>query len=28
FNLADSFIFIGAAMIVLEGFRSEKKEVA
>ena len=26
FNLADSFIFIGAAMIVLEGFRSEKKK--
>ena len=32
FNLADSFIFIGAAMIVLDGFRgeknSEKKEQA
>ncbi|PJG59416.1 signal peptidase II [Aeromonas cavernicola] len=28
FNLADSFIFIGAAMIVLEGFRGEKKEQA
>ncbi len=26
FNLADSFIFIGAAMIVLDGFRSEKKK--
>ena len=26
FNLADSFIFIGAAMIVLEGFRSEKQK--
>ncbi|MDX7674938.1 signal peptidase II [Aeromonas sp. 25-281] len=26
FNLADSFIFIGAAMIVLEGFRGEKKK--
>ena len=28
FNLADSFIFIGAAMIVLDGFRGEKKEQA
>ena len=28
FNLADSFIFIGAAMIVLEGFRSEKQKEA
>ncbi|MEJ6114089.1 signal peptidase II [Aeromonas salmonicida] len=28
FNLADSFIFIGAVMIVLEGFRSEKKKEA
>lgn len=28
FNLADSFIFIGAAMIVLDGFRSEKKKEA
>ncbi|MGL4249974.1 MAG: signal peptidase II [Aeromonas sp.] len=28
FNLADSFIFIGAAMIVLDGFRGEKKESA
>ncbi|MGL5030964.1 MAG: signal peptidase II [Aeromonas sp.] len=27
FNLADSFIFIGAVMIVLEGMRSEKKPV-
>ncbi|WP_421219644.1 signal peptidase II [Aeromonas enteropelogenes] len=26
FNLADSFIFIGAAMIVLDGFRSSKGE--
>ncbi|MDH0476717.1 signal peptidase II [Aeromonas caviae] len=26
FNLADSFIFIGATMIVLDGFRSEKKK--
>ncbi|MGY3915406.1 signal peptidase II [Aeromonas australiensis] len=26
FNLADSFIFIGAAMIVLEGFRSDKQK--
>lgn len=28
FNLADSFIFIGAAMIVLDGFRGEKKQDA
>ncbi|MFQ1657913.1 signal peptidase II [Aeromonas veronii] len=28
FNLADSFIFIGAAMIVLDGLRGEKKEQA
>lgn len=28
FNLADSFICIGAVMIVLEGFRSEKKKEA
>ncbi|PPA29199.1 signal peptidase II [Aeromonas jandaei] len=28
FNLADSVIFIGAAMIVLDGFRGEKKEQA
>ena len=27
-NLADSFIFIGAAMIVLDGFRGEKKQDA
>ncbi|MGY3967891.1 signal peptidase II [Aeromonas enteropelogenes] len=26
FNLADTFIFIGAAMIVLDGFRSSKGE--
>ena len=28
FNLADSFIFIGAAMIVLDCFRGEKKQDA
>jgi signal peptidase II len=28
FNLADTFIFIGAAMIVLDGFRGEKKQDA